>query len=527
MGAYREDEVSQSHPLMLQLKDNEDCGVKTTALEVGNLSQDSVLTLIAEVLRMDDHDDVVSTLATTIYKKTDGVAFYVLVFLKSIYDEDMLQFNFGTMRWHWDDDAVKERLITENVTTIMINKLKRYDETAQTILSVASCLGTTFSMSTVAKIAESILSPDDKTEQVSDIFAKFEADGLFEMKGSSSIFRFIHDQVQEAAFTLIPADKSDTFRGEIGATLMKKMNPEELEDNLFVVVGLRNCAKAFITSISERQELARMNLTAGLMASGNAAFDVSIAFYRTGRNLLGESGWETDADTMVQLCSNEAKACFITGDLDTMNELVDKVLRTNASVDDKFMVYEVKIRAANSAQRFDEALNTAIDVRHLLGLTSPSNKPSSPLLFIKELIKTSRMLGKRTAEDIVNLPLIEDPHIAMGQQMIDLMCSAAVFGQPTIYPLLVFLQVRTSIKYGINKSSCNAFATYGVLLCGALGKFDRGREMAKAVEMLLENPDYRSMQSMSIMLCENMIYHWTSPLQATLAPLLSGYQKGE
>lgn len=90
---------SQSHPLMLQLKDNEDCGIKTTTLEVGNLSQDSVLALIAEVLRMDGHDDAVSTLATTIYKKTDGVAFYVLVFLKSIYDEDMLQFNFGTMRY--------------------------------------------------------------------------------------------------------------------------------------------------------------------------------------------------------------------------------------------------------------------------------------------------------------------------------------------------------------------------------------------------------------------------------------------
>ena len=542
VGAYRDDEVTDSHPLMIHIKDNKDYGIRTTTLQVGNLSCHNVKSLIAEALRMEGNEDAVNALATTIHKKTDGVAFYVLVFLKSIYDQDLLEFNFGLMKWVWDEEKVDARLVTENVTTILINKLKQHDEESQKVLQVASCLGATFSTPMVAMIVDGLsseeltevsLTDDDDDEEgaateVAIIIAALECDGLIETeRGSSTRYRFCHDKIQSAAFMLIPAGRRNSLRGEIGDILMQKLDPEELEENLFTVVSLRNCNMAALTSTSERQELAKMNLTAGLMASKTAAFDVALSFYRTGRKLLEASGWETDTDTMLQLFSNEAKACLITGDLDTMDKLVGEVLSKNVPVADKFVVYEVKITAANSAQRFQEALTTAIEVRRQLGLTCPSNKPISPFVVLKEYIKTSRMLGKRSPEDIANLPLLEDKRIAMGQRILMLMMGSAIYAQPTMYPILVFLQVRTSVKHGIDKSSCNAFATFGVLLCGAFGKFERGREMAKAVDLLLENPDHRSMQSMCMFICENFIYHWTSPIQATFAPLLSGYQKGE
>lgn len=142
-------------------------------------------------------------------------------------------------------------------------------------------------------------------------------------------------------------------------------------------------------------------------------------------------------------------------------------------------------------------------------------------------MKTKRMLGSRNAEDIANLPLLNDERIAMGQCLLENMMAAAIHAQPTMYPILVFRMVRESIKHGVDKTACIAFASFGILLCGAFGKFERGREMAKAVDLLLENPDHRSMQSMCMFICESFIYHWSCPIQATFAPLLSGYQKGE
>ena len=33
-----------------------------------------------------------------------------LMFLRSLYDEELIKFNFGTMRWRWDDNEVEAKL---------------------------------------------------------------------------------------------------------------------------------------------------------------------------------------------------------------------------------------------------------------------------------------------------------------------------------------------------------------------------------------------------------------------------------
>ncbi|KAL7527247.1 hypothetical protein ACHAXR_001864, partial [Thalassiosira sp. AJA248-18] len=205
--------------------------------------------------------------------------------------------------------------------------------------------------------------------------------------------------------------------------------------------------------------------------------------------------------------------------------LIDEVLSKDVPIDDKFIAYQLKILAAYAEAKFEEAIDIIIEVRRQLGLRTPANKPTSPLIVLKEYIKTSRLLGNRTAEDIASLPKMDNERIIMGQRMLELFQTSSYQCQPSIWPLGVFLLVRASIKHGINASSCDAFAMYGMILCGAFGKFNRGRDMTRAVELLLENPDHRRMQSRATFILET-VKLWTAPLQSTLVPLLSGYQKG-
>ena len=113
----------------------------------------------------------------------------------------------------------------------------------------------------------------------------------------------------------------------------------------------------------------------------------------------------------------------------------------------------------------------------------------------------------------------------MGQRMLELLCPSTYFAQQTIYPLVSFLLMRASLKYGVNASTIDGLTSFGALLCGAFGRLQRGREMAKAVELLLENPENRRMESRACFV-NQVIFAWTSPLQSTLAPFLTGYQAG-
>ena len=74
------------------------------------------------------------------------------------------------------------------------------------------------------------------------------------------VWNFVHDQVQSAAIQLIPLDKQDNFRGEIGTVLMEQLDPDVLDDSLFAVVSLCNYSIDDLDTKDERKELAAMNL---------------------------------------------------------------------------------------------------------------------------------------------------------------------------------------------------------------------------------------------------------------------------
>ena len=130
--------------------------VSITKIKIGNLGVDYAISLVAEALGMDDDDSKVKSLAETIHRKTEGNPFFILMFLRSLYDEKLLQFNFGVMKWTWDEDAVNSKLVTVNVASVLVNKMNRLQEETQRILMVASCLGATFRLSAVMMVMKNL-----------------------------------------------------------------------------------------------------------------------------------------------------------------------------------------------------------------------------------------------------------------------------------------------------------------------------------------------------------------------------------
>eukprot|EP00984_Skeletonema_dohrnii_P027790 scaffold17451_cov67-Skeletonema_dohrnii-CCMP3373.AAC.1 len=285
VGAYREDELlildnsipfydtNSHHPLAFHIRELEEMNMSITKIKISNLGEGYAISLVAEALGMDDDDDSkVKSLAETIHRKTEGNPFFMLMFLRSLYDEKLLKYNFGVMKWTWDEDAVNSKIVTENVASVLVNKMNRLQEETQRILMVASCLGATFRLSAVMMVMKnisrvemrdsmrasmisvsgtaatmgsssaSLLSSDlsnactDTDQYGSDSsyassIEEFEGEGLCEVDNEEC--RFMHDQIQSAAFELISPEQRDAFRGRIGSILLQTLPPEELEASLF------------------------------------------------------------------------------------------------------------------------------------------------------------------------------------------------------------------------------------------------------------------------------------------------------
>jgi len=529
--------------------------VSITEIKIGNLSVDYAIPLVAEALGMDEDDIKVKSLAETIHKKTEGNPFFMLMFLRSLYDEKLLQYNFGTMKWTWDDDAVNSKIVTENVASVLVNKMNRLQGGTQRMLMIGSCLGATFRLSAVIEVMRNLSrvemrdsmrsalstasimgssstslltsgqtnSSTDRDGSVSSYASsidEFEEEGLCEVDEEEC--RFVHDQIQSAAFELIRPEQRDSFRGRIGSILLQSLPPQDLEACLFQVVGLLNCASQITDK--ERDELARMNLKAGIKASKNAAFDTAKVYFKAGREALGSKGWEGNYGTMLDLCSHGANACFLTGDFDTMNELIDEVLSKDIDTMESYRVSDIKVKSLLTVGKMNESIDAALEFRRQLGLPTPQRKPANKFTIIREYIRVNRLLKNKSAEDIANLPVLDDERYDMGNRMNEHLAACVYLVEPTMLPLIIFQLITTSLKHGVNASS--AFASLGLLLCGPFDKPHQGCEMAKAAELILEKPGMRSAASYTAFITQSYCYHWVSPLQNTMAPLLKGYQVG-
>jgi hypothetical protein len=94
------------------------------------------------------------------------------------------------------------------------------------------------------------------------------------------------------------------------------------------------------------------------------------------------------------------------------------------------------------------------------------------------------------------------------------------------FGVIEFKMVRWSVKYGVCPQSAVAFAVYGLLLAGSLGDLQRARVMGEVADALSKRPPFKETRSRILMQTNAYVFHWTSPIQACLKPLLLGYEVG-
>ncbi|WP_408036166.1 trifunctional serine/threonine-protein kinase/ATP-binding protein/sensor histidine kinase [Tolypothrix bouteillei] len=103
---------------------------------------------------------------------------------------------------------------------------------------------------------------------------------------------------------------------------------------------------------------------------------------------------------------------------------------------------------------------------------------------------------------------------------------AAQIAAPNLIPLLAAKQVNLSIQYGNAFVSPFAYATFGLILCGAIGNIKMGYQFGQLALRLLSQPHTRAFKARTLLLVNDFIIHWKEHTRELLKPLLEGYQIG-
>ncbi|MEH1790426.1 MAG: ATP-binding sensor histidine kinase [Nostoc sp.] len=537
IGAYRDNEVSPIHPLIMTLKTVREAEVVVNTINLGPLSQVTINQFVADTLKCTE--ELALSLSKLIDRKTKGNPFFATQFIKSLHQDGLIEFNYSEGYWQCDISQINQRALTDDVVEFMVLQLRRLPKSTQQILKLAACIGNQFDLQTLAIVCQL-----SKVEVASDLWAALQSDLIlpqsevykfYQGKNNDKLglengnisqqlakYRFLHDRVQQAAYSLIPDDQKQVTHLAIARLLRQSTSETELEANIFEIVNHWNRAITLVLDPSERNTLAQLNLIAGSKAKASTANEPALTYFHTGLTLLSEQSWQTEPQLILALHEGAAEAAYLCGNYHRMEEWVSVILAQNLQPTEYVKAHEIQIQAYNAQGRFPEALVIARTALAKFNIQLPEQP--TPADIAPALQEVTDLLNGKTTKDLLNLPVMTEAEPLAMMQLLSSILATTYTTAPLLFPFVILIQVKLSINQGNTASSASSYCCYGILLSNILGDLDTAYDFGQLALQLVAKLNARSIQAKINVPFGNFIIHCKSHLRDCLPLHVAGFQ---
>ncbi|MDQ3141483.1 MAG: AAA family ATPase [Bacteroidota bacterium] len=536
VGAYRNNEVDESHPLSVTLKvlEKEAAG-RINSITLNELSSKDVNDLVSDTLHL--NPKTTEDLTSLIMKKTRGNPFFIKQFMEKLIEERHIYYDSNVSSWIWNLSKISSLELTDYVVDLILIKLKKLSDPAQEIISLAACIGNTFELETLSTISKKsnselaeLLSETITAEFLYPVgqWVKYHHDEIFKtlnVQAKSNInyrFQFQHDRIQQAAYAIIPEADIKRTHLKIGQTLMTKMTNEEFDDNIFDILGHINIGRELINSKKELDELASLNLKAAKRALRNNAISPALNHFTTGMDIMTA---DQDSELFKDLLIGRSECEYLLGNFVASEELFDQAIFNAGTNLKKADIICRKMALYENTQRYEKALEASVQGLKLIGMHLPLN--AGPLHVMKELLTVKFLLINKSTSDLLNNRNMVSPEkILMMKILMNLWGPLYLLQKQNLLAFKILRMVNLSIRYGNSKESALAYAFYGYVISAQLKDYKSGYDFAKLGMALNIKFNDKTLRSKVMVISEGCVAHWKMPFGSYLANLREGYSAG-
>ncbi len=530
IGAYRDNEVDHTHPLIQTLEKIQTTGTPVNYITIKPLQLTHVTTLIAETLTASLPTKNLQSLGELLFNKTQGNPFFLTQLLRTLYTENLLSYDLNDYTWKWDIKEIQTVGITDySVVELLARNIQKLAIATQKVLQLAACIGNTFNLDILAIVNQEsnlitsehlwsalqlgLILPLNENYKIPLTLGGEELEEV-SLKDTKVDYKFLHDRVQQAAYSLIPESEKKSTHFQIGKLLLKKINPSSQKDNIFALVNQLNFGKDLIREQSEKNELANLNLIAGQKAKTATAYDAAVKYFQVGLELLPDQSWEIDYNMTLQLHTEAAEAEFLNTNFDRSEQLAIAVLQRAITLIDQVKIYEIKIQSYIAQNQLTKAIDTGIEVLGMLGIHLEAIATEHPILKLPAF------------EELENAPEMTDPNQIAALRILINISGPASIAKPEIFLPIILTQIKFCLEHGNCSLAAYAYSIYGLLLCGVLGDLDTGYHAGQLGLKLLEKFHAKELTAKVYTLFNVTVRHWKEDARQTVEALQIGVQSG-
>lgn len=507
--ALRAGESETGHTLTAACDSLRQHGVRVRQLALTALAKGESAALVAAALETDG--SACAGLAALVYAKTGGNPFFTLQFLARLVESGLLRYDHGAAQWHWDAQAIGARAFSDNVVDLMLARLQQLPYGALELVKLLACLGHDAPLATIAQAAGMTALEADE--------GLWPAARLGLVARDASGYRFVHDRVHEAAYSLMTQASLPERHLHIAHLLLGAAAPDALEGDVFAVVGHLNRARAAIAEPAELARAARLNALAGARARRAVAFDAARHYYDQAASLTPESDWQDRIEETFALYSELAECEYLCGNLERAGRLFAQLAGHARSRLALARVALMRVALYQVSGRFDLAAAVALEALELFGIGFPDEPGAVAEALAAEQAAVQRHMAGRSIAALEQEPASTDPELAIVSELLSDMGSSVFSARPELYPLLAVKALNFTLRFGSTATSCMTYSRYAIMLV-SLGAIPDAFAFSELALRLAERDGAGARRRGRLSFVHAAYVHcWRQPIEASVALL--------
>jgi len=511
IGAYRDNEVTPAHPLMRKLDAIKTAGGAVNEITLGPLAREHIGQLIADALRCESERS--APLAQLVHQKTGGNPFFAIQFISSLADERMLTFDHEAARWSWDLERIHAKSYTDNVVDLLVAKLARLAAKTQLALQQMACLGN------AAEVTMHAIVLGTSTEEVHAALSEAVRQELVErLEGS---YKFIHDRVQEAAYSMIPLARRAEAHLAIGRLLATNIPAETREEAIFEIVNHLNRGAALITAPDERDQVAELNLIAGRRAKASSAYTSALTYFTAGAALLPADAWGRRQELVFELELHRADCEVYASELQGAEKRLTVLATRTVGTVQRCIVAHRLVDLYVILGAGERAAAVALECLRHVGIDWSAHPTEAEAR--REYERIWSLLGDRTIEDLVDLPLIQDPEARATLDVLTSLALPALYTDKNLYALSRCMATNLSLEHGNSEGSPLNYAATAMIAGPRFGQYVEGYRFGKLACDLLERRGLTHFGARTYVVFA-VVIPWTRSLREGIDPSRRAFQ---
>lgn len=503
--------------------------IKTITLS--RLGQQHVLGFICRTFRTGRSR--AEKLAKLIFNRTGGNPLFVREYLRNLYRDELIKFNYEKTRWDWNIEAIREISMDGDLVELLVGKIEDLTYAGQELLKTASCIGGKFDAETLIAVTEI------PKEEVISFLNTAIGEGLLLLNENSSgnieiinsdieyspKLSFMHDRIQQAAYSMLTRQKKADLHLKIGRNLLRVFDDSKVEEIIFDVAMQFSKSISELTDNEEQIKVSSIFRRAGKKAKRSSAFSLASGYFEAGIKLLNENSWETNYKLTFDMYLDWLECEYLSGKIKQAEKIFTVMSEKAVTTHDISQVKLVKILIYTDLGRYQEAVALVLELLALFGVIIPEHP--SKILLTSELLKIKLLLSSKSIAELYTLPEMTDPKkLEIMNLLMHTIAPAYMFNKNLVF-FIVLKMLRLSLKYGNATSSAFSYLFYAVFLAAKEFSLEKSNNFAKLAIDLNKKVKNNALDTKILLLRGCTHDHWHTPITENIRTLETAFKTGQ